>query len=207
MKKMCVMLCLLLGLRISGCAQPGPSYVEPDYTEVPVTGGSSRSDEDKISVQAGALYVTEEQTTLVVVWHNQTEDPAQYGDGAYLERMENGNWVTVIWLEGVSDAITGALDPGDLDNKVYVSADGFDYDRSRHLSPLRLLHAEPGGYRADTVSGMGGIYRGIRQDRNGRQNQKIRRLWSTDFLAPPARLELTTSRLGVWCTEIRTTRK
>lgn len=127
-KQIAFLLVLVCAASLFGCARslPLPEYVEPDFTEKPVTVSDSHSDVEGISVQADGVYIYPDKTTLVVSWNNRTDYPVTYGEPYRLERLENGEWVDCALGENVFAMIGYLLPANKSVNKEYTLTNMYD---------------------------------------------------------------------------------
>ncbi len=116
---------LAILLSLWGCTEERPQPAGQTGVLQQLTVTDAYSDWEGILIQADSVCTYPDKTELIIVWSNRTDCPAEYSGGFWLERLENGSWVR-LQLDSVYNAIAGSLSPGEMDNKTYVAADGYN---------------------------------------------------------------------------------
>ncbi|MBQ3543204.1 MAG: hypothetical protein IJA45_08800 [Oscillospiraceae bacterium] len=126
-KYIAFILTLVCVLGLVACTdETKPNYVEPDFTEQPIITGNSHSDVDSISIQVSGVYTYPDKTTLDVYWHNKTKYSVIFSGTYWIERLENGEWVSWVLSDMTLATEEYELRPNEIKNKSYVAIEIID---------------------------------------------------------------------------------
>lgn len=129
-----------------------PEYEEPDFTEKEVISSKTYSDVKGISVQASGIYIHPDKTTIVINWENETTYSVIYGEQYWIERLENGEWVSCSLKDNVFRDITYELRAKELDSKAYLLTDMYEISKSGTYRFLSTCSVDMGEEKATECS-------------------------------------------------------
>lgn len=112
-----------------GCQESNPKMNDPRFAPLTITPGEATSNYDGIEIQIDSLNWLEgnQNSSLVVVWNNQTQYEVTYGASFAIERLDGEDWVSCAIPEDPTFIAIGYLLPaGKMKNETYMLTDLFD---------------------------------------------------------------------------------
>lgn len=149
-----VLLVCVFGMFYCNNSQPEyPTYdEEPNVTEKAVISGKNYSDVNGISIQASEIYIYPEKTTIVLNWQNDTVYSVAYGEPYWIERLENGEWVSCSLKDNVFTEIAHELPAKELDRKEYTLTGMYEISKPGTYRFLSTCSVDMGETKAEECS-------------------------------------------------------
>ena len=134
---------ILLGM--VGCAAPNSGTPLPLLDDSSVSIGQTHTDIEKMEIRIADLIVNENSTKLNVQWINETGCEVVYGESYFVERKENGEWVSCAVVdELVFTSIGYVLSHGRTRTETYDLTGLFDISQAGEYRFRTGCHIQTG---------------------------------------------------------------
>lgn len=145
-RSLCVLLGVVFLLCFAGCNQKVSEEDLGGFTEKETT------EIDGISVSASMIKAYSDKTVIDINWHNDTDYPAMYGETYWIQRLENGEWVSCAISEPIFATIAFELPPKEYSYKSYTVSDLYDVSQSGTYRFVSTCTVNTGEEKSQTCS-------------------------------------------------------